>query len=252
MIDYGFKGKVAVVTGAGGGGFGTGICLMFAQEGANVICNDIDHTWADKLAKEVNDLGAKGIATYADVTKFEDCQKMADTALKQFGRIDYLVTVPALTVAGPFVESKPEIWRKTIEITYFGVLGSVKAVLPSMMEHKSGSIIMISSDAGKVGEANMAVYGGAKAAINHLAKCLVQEISRYNIRINSVSPGTAKTPMAVSSGWLTPEREAKIAKIFPMGRLTEVSDVVDCVAFLASDKAKFITGQVVSVSGGYT
>jgi NAD(P)-dependent dehydrogenase (short-subunit alcohol dehydrogenase family) len=121
-----------------------------------------------------------------------------------------------------------------------------------MIERKSGSIIMISSDAGKVGEANMAVYGGAKAAINHLAKCLVQEISRYNIRINAVSPGTAKTPMAVSSGWLTPEREAKIAKIFPMGRLTEVSDVVDCVAFLASDKAKFITGQVVSVSGGYS
>src|SRR4030042_2838279 len=251
MIDYGFKGKVAIVTGAGGGGFGTNICLMFAKEGANVICNDIDHNWADKVAKEVSELGGKGIATYADVTKFEDLQKMADIALKEFGRIDYLVTVPAITVAGPFVESKPETWRKTIEITYFGVLGAVKAVLPSMMGRKSGSIVMISSDAGKVGEANMAIYGGAKAAINHLAKCLVQEISRYNIRINAVSPGTTKTPMLLSSGWLTPEREAKIAKAFPMGRLPAVSDVVDCVAFLSSDKARFITGQVGSVSGGY-
>src|SRR4030042_4498709 len=223
MIDYGFKGKVSIITGAGGGGFGTAICLMVAQEGANVICNDIDHTWADKVAKEVNDLGAKGVATYADVTKFEDLEKMADTALKEFGRIDYLVTVPAITVAGSFVESKPETWRKTIEITYFGVLGAVKAVLPSMMGRKSGSIVMISSDAGKVGEANMAIWGGAKAAINHLAKCLVQEISRYNIRINAVSPGTTKTPMLITSGWLTPEREAKIAKAFPMGRLTDVA-----------------------------
>jgi len=252
MIDYGFKGKTAIVTGAGGGGFGTNICLVFAKEGANVICNDIDRTWADKLAKEVNELGAKGIATYADITKFEDCQKMAEVALKEFGKIDSLVTVPAWSMPGPFVESKPEIWRKTFEITYFGVLGCVKAVLPAMIERKSGNIVMISSDAGKVGEAGYVIYAGAKAAVNHLAKCLVQEISRYGVRINAVSPGTTKTPMAVSSGWLTPEREAKIAKIFPMGRLTEVSDVVDCVAFLASDQAKFITGQIVSVSGGYS
>ena len=251
MIDYGFKGKVAVITGSGGGGFGTEVCYMFAKDGANVICNDVDHKWADKVAKQCNELGGKGVATYADVTKFEDCQKMAETALKEFGRIDYLVTVPAISVPGPFVDSKPETWHKTIDLTYFGVLGAVKAVLPTMIAQKSGSIVMISSDAGKIGEAGMAIYGGAKAAINNLAKSLVKEISRYKIRINVVSPSTTKTPMLLTSGWLTPEREAMQAKLIPLGRMCEVSDVVNCIAFLHSDKASFISGQNVSVSGGY-
>ena len=251
MIDYGLKDKVAIVTGAGGGNFGSGLCRLFAQEGAHVVANDIIRDVADKVAAEATALGPKAIATYADVSKYEDCEEMARRAKDEFGRIDILVTVPFWYVNKRFIEETPEDWHKCMNITFFGVINSVKAVLPTMMDQGKGSIVALGSDSNRVGETNMVVYGAAKAGLVSFARGITREHARHGIRMNVVNPGA--TPKLDESGksMFPPEFEQKIIKFYPLGRLGLAEDVVNAVAFLASDRASFITGQLLPVSGGY-
>lgn len=250
-MDLKLKNKVAIVTGAGGGGFGTGVCLEFAREGACVVANDIDELWANRVAKQVRDMDAKSIATYADVTKLEDCKGMVRATVAEFGRVDILVTVPAYASMKRFVDEEPQEWHKAVDLTLWGVVYAVRAVLDPMLEQKAGSIVCIGSDAGKVGERLQVMYGASKAAVMNFAKGLAKELGRDGIRINVVSSGLSKTPALVDSGWLAPKEEA-LTKAYPLGRLGEPREMVDAIVFLASDRASFITGQTLSVSGGYT
>jgi 2-hydroxycyclohexanecarboxyl-CoA dehydrogenase len=251
MIDYGFKDKVAIVTGAGGRNFGYNISRLLAQEGANVVANDVIREVADKIAAELTALGPKAIATYADVSSYEACEEMARRAKEEFGRIDILIAIPFWYPMKRFIEETPEEWHKTVDITFFGVINAVKAVLPAMIEQGKGSIVAIGSDSSRVGETSMVVYGAAKAGLVAFARGITREHSRHGVRMNIVNAGA--TPPLDDSGksMFPPEYEQKIVKFYPLGRLGRWEDVVNAIAFLASDRASFITGQLLPVSGGY-
>jgi 2-hydroxycyclohexanecarboxyl-CoA dehydrogenase len=249
-MDLNLRDRVAIVTGAGGNAMGTGICLELAREGAHVVTNDIDPSRANEVSERVRVLGVDSLPTYADVTSLSDCQKMTDKTIQKFGRIDILVTVPAWVIRKSFVECSPEEMHRMVDVTFWGVVNSVRAALNPMLSAGSGSIVCLGSDAGRVGGEGEVIYGSAKAAIMNFARGLSREIGPRGIRINVVNAGVTKVPIMVESGWLTTEKEQRLAKQYPMGRLGVPKDLVDAIVFLASDRASFITGQTLSVSGG--
>jgi 2-hydroxycyclohexanecarboxyl-CoA dehydrogenase len=251
-MDLGLKGKVAIVTGAGGDGIGNAIALELAKEGANVVTNDIKPELADRAAEQVRELGVGSIATYADVSSLESTNEMAEKTLQEFKRIDILVAIPYFNPVKLFMDMTEEEWHRIINITFFGMVNAARSVLPTMIEQKSGSIIGLGSDAGRVGEPRMVFYGVAKAAAMNFVKGLSKEVSRFGIRLNIVSPGTTRTPRTERLGMFTPEREEKIKKLYPLRRLGKISDITDAVIFMASERSTWITGQTISVSGGYS
>ncbi len=254
-MDLRLEGRVVVVTGAGGNAMGTGVCLEMAREGAAVVANDIDRAWAERVSGQVRGLGARSIPTWADVTRLEDCRKMMETTRSEFGRVDVLVTIPAWVQIGQFAASDPQEWRKTFDVTFWGVVNCVSAALGIMMQQGAGSIVCLGSDAGRVGGGSIegggeVMYGAAKSAVMNFAMGLAKEVGPRGVRINVVSAGITRVPAMVESGWLTPEREQRLARQYPLGRLGLPQDLVDAIVFLASDRAGFITGQTLSVSGG--
>lgn len=250
-MDMGLQGKVAIVTGAGGGGIGNAIALSLAREGAHVVTNDVDRELADKSAEQVKELGVRSLATYADVTSLDSTNDMARQTLDAFGRIDVLVTIPYFNPMTRFMDQTEDDWHRTMNVTFFGVVNATRSVLPTMIEQNSGSIIGLGSDAGRVGESRMVMYGVAKAAVMNFVKGMSKEVSRFGIRFNVVSPGTTRTPRTESVGMFEPEMEARLTKMYPLRRLGEPADIADAVVFLASDRGSWITGQALSVSGGY-
>lgn len=249
-MDLRLKNRVAIVTGAGGNAMGTGVCLELAREGAHVVTNDIDPTEAEGVSKKVRSMGADSIPTYADVTKLSECHEMVDKAMSKFGKVDILVTIPAWVIRKSFVECSAEELHRMVDTTFWGVVNSVRATLNPMLQAGSGSIVCLGSDAGRVGAEGEVIYGSAKAAVMNFAKGLSKEIGPSGVRINVVNAGLTKVPLMVESGWLTPEKEQRLAKQYPLGRPGLPQDLVDAIVFLASDRASFITGQTLSVSGG--
>jgi 2-hydroxycyclohexanecarboxyl-CoA dehydrogenase len=250
-MDMGLQDKVAIVTGAGGAGIGNAIALTLAKEGAHVVTNDIQKDLADQAAEQVKERGVRSLATYADVTSLDSTNDMAKQTLAAFGRIDILVTIPYFNPMTRFMDETEDDWHKTMNITFFGVVNAARSVLPAMIDQKGGSIIGLGSDAGRVGESRMVMYGVAKAAIMNFVKGLSKEVSRFGVRLNVVSPGTTRTPRTESVGMFTPDMEARLTKMYPLRRLGRTDDIADAVVFLASDRASWITGQTLSVSGGY-
>ena len=250
-MDMGLQDKVAIVTGAGGAGIGNAIALALAKEGAHVVTNDIQKDLADQAAEQVKERGVRSLATYADVTSLDSTNDMAKQTLAAFGRIDILVTIPYFNPMTRFMDETEDDWHKTMNITFFGVVNAARSVLPAMIDQNGGSIIGLGSDAGRVGESRMVMYGVAKAAIMNFVKGLSKEVSRFGVRLNVVSPGTTRTPRTESVGMFTPDMEARLTKMYPLRRLGRTDDIADAVVFLASDRASWITGQTLSVSGGY-
>ncbi len=243
-MDLNLKDKVAIVTGAGGNGIGTTVCLELAREGCCVVANDIDRAWADRVKNRVAEQGVKSIATYADVTKLGDCREMTERAVAEFGRVDILVTIPALMIYKEFAHCSPEELRSQVEVTFWGVANSVKAVLAPMMKQRCGSIVCMGSDSARMAPATETMYASAKSAIMTLASSLSKEIGRYGVRINVVNAALVRTP---SYG---PGIEEAYRSNYPLGRLADAKEVADAILFLASDRASFITGQSLSVNGG--
>ena len=243
-MDLDLKDKVAIVTGAGGNGIGTTVCLELAREGAHVVANDIDRPWADRVAKQARDLGTRSIPTYADVAKMSDCLAMVDQALAELGRVDILVTIPACMIYRDFAHCTPEDLHKQVDITFWGVINAAKAVVGTMMKQRSGSIVCMGSDSGKMAPAMETMYASSKAAIMTFASCLSKEIGPYGVRINVVNAALVRTP---SYGAGT---EEAFKANYPLGRLAEPQEVAEAILFLASDRASFITGQTLSVNGG--
>ncbi|MBM3118851.1 MAG: 3-oxoacyl-ACP reductase FabG [Chloroflexi bacterium] len=261
-MDLNLAGKAVIVTG-GGSNIGRGIVLAFAREGPNVVIADIDEVQAQKVAKEANDLGGKAIVIKTDVTDVDSVTAMAKKTLEQFGKIDVLVNNVGWGMDRLFIEKPRTEWEKEVNINFWGVINCTRVVLDHMIEQKYGKIISISSDAGRMGEYREAVYAGCKGGVIAMSKTLARELGRYGINVNVVCPGMTlpespehagelsmwKSPMAQ---FLTPEVQEKAAKAYPLRRLGKPQDVANVVVFLASDVASFITGQTISVSGGYT
>ena len=261
-MELNLANKTVIITG-GGSNIGRGIVLAFAREKANVVIADIDETQGHKVAAEVRELGSKALVIKTDVTNVDSVVAMVGNTLEKLGTIDVLVNNVGWGMDRLFIEKPREEWEKEVNINFWGVINCNRAVLDHMIERKQGKIISISSDAGRMGEYKEAVYAGCKGGIIAMSKTLARELGRHGINVNVVCPGMTLPENPEHAGelsmWkggmadvITPELREKAAKAYPLRRIGRPEDVADMVVFLASDRASFITGQTISVSGGYT
>jgi 2-hydroxycyclohexanecarboxyl-CoA dehydrogenase len=244
-------GKVAIVTGAAQG-IGRAIASRLADEGAKVALADIQLDSAQRAASEIRAGGASAIAVALDVTRLDDAVAAADRVERELGPIDILVNNAGWDVLMPFVETTPDLWDKVIAINYRGVLNCCKAIAPRMQARGSGKIISISSDAGRVGSSGEAVYAGCKAAIIGFSKTLARELAANHINVNVVCPGPTDTALLKTAMAGREKVLDAMARGIPFRRLGQPSDLAGAVAFFASPDSDFVTGQVLSVSGGLT
>jgi len=248
-MDLGVREKVALVTGAGSG-IGQAIALSLAEEGARLVATDVRQETAMATATAAAAYGVDTLGLALDVTHYGQAQAAVQQTVQRFGRVDILVNCAGAWRVNLFVDSHPDDWTFEVNTCFMGVVHCTRAVLDGMIAQRSGKIVNIASDAGRVGEVRQAVYSGAKAAVIAFSKAVAKEVGRYNIHVNCVCPGFTKTPATTER--LTPDLEARIVRLYPLGRLGLPEDVAQAVTFLASDGASHITGQTLSVSGGYT
>ena len=248
------EGKTVIVTG-GGGGIGGATCRRFAQEGAKVAVFDMNLQAAEKVAAEIAAAGGTAVAFKCDITNRAEVDAAVAAVGSQLGPIDVLVNNAGWDVFKPFVKTVPAEWDKLIAINLTGALHMLHAVLPGMSERKYGRIVNVASDAARGGSSGEAVYSACKGGLVALSKTLAREHARQSITVNVVCPGPTDTALlaGVAEGARDP---AKLIEAFrsaiPLGRLGQGDDLANAIVFFGSDDASFITGQVISVSGGLT
>lgn len=258
-MDLGLKDRVAIVTG-GASNLGRAISLGFASEGARVLIADVDLDQARKVEAEA----PKGaiVARKTDVTDMDSVSSAVDFAVKSMGGVHVLVNCAGWTIDRLFTEKPRSEWEREIAVDTWGFINTVRAVLDPMIAQRYGRIVSIGSDAGRMGEWREAVYSGTKASVIAMSKAIAREVGKHGITLNVVCPGLVPGSPETSgreSMWsseqmkmFTPEVREKAAKAYPLRRLGTPEDVVPAVLLLASDRASYITGQTLSVSGGYT
>lgn len=244
------KDKVAIVTG-GGQGIGETICLTLAEKGANIAIADLNEETASGVTKKIAAMGRKALAIKTDVADSSSVNQMVEKVISELGGVDILVNDAGYVapMMRRMVKEDEEYWDKVIAINFKGVILTSRAVIDHMMEKNSGKIVNIASDAARVGQFGQAVYSGAKGGVVAFSKAFAQEVAKYQINVNCVAPGATNTPAFAKA---PPEMREAAAKIYPLKRVAETTDIANAVAFLASSDADFITGQTLSVSGGYT
>lgn len=245
-MDLELKDKVVVVTGAARG-IGKAIALEFAKEGANVVVSDVIDGFL--IAEEIKKMGRKSIFIKADVSNMQEVELLIDKTVEVFGRIDVLVNNAGINRDALIQKMSLEEWDSVININLKGTFNCSKAVTEYMVEQKYGRIINISSVMGQMGNIGQANYAASKAGIIGLTKALALELARYgDITVNAVAPGFVNTEMTRS----VPEKIMRgFIERIPFHRLAEPEEVAYLVVFLASDLAKYITGQVVAINGGF-
>jgi 2-hydroxycyclohexanecarboxyl-CoA dehydrogenase len=244
-------GKVAIVTGAAQG-IGRAIALRLADEGAKVALADIQFDAAERAAAEIRSGGGAATAVALDVTRLDNAIAAADRVERELGPIDILVNNAGWDVLMPFVETTPDLWDKVIAINFRGMLNCCKAVAPRMQARGAGKIISISSDAARVGSTGEAVYAGCKAAIIGFSKTLARELATNHINVNVVCPGPTDTALLKTAMAGREKVLESMARGIPFRRIGQPEDLAGAVAFFASSDSDFVTGQVLSVSGGLT
>ena len=244
------SGRSAIVTG-GGRGIGRETALLLARAGAHLTIADLDVASAETVAAEARALGVQAIGVRTDVTSVADAQAMALAALAAHGRIDILVNNAARWTIKLFKDMTPQDYDNDIRVTLYGTIHCSRAVLDTMTAQKYGRIVNLISDAGRIGEPYLTVYSAAKAGVGGFTKALAKEIARYNVTVNGVAPGTTNTPGAAEF-IATAGGEEKLAKAYPLRRLGQPMDIANAILFLSSDMSSYMTGQIFSVSGGYS
>jgi len=250
----GLRDKVVVVTG-GAGGIGSALCRRFAEFGARTAIFDLNHEAADKLCEEIRRDGNSASAYGVDITDNRSIDAAVAAVKTEWGPIDVLVNNAGWDHGARFTDTEPDIWKKIISINFEGPLNMHRAVLPGMIERSSGRIVNISSDAGRVGSSGESVYSGCKGGIIAFSKTIAREVARRGINVNVVCPGPTNTALFrdfAGDGESAEKLKAALTRAIPFGRLGEPEDLAGAVCFLSSDEAAFITGQVLSVSGGLT
>ena len=249
-----FEGRTIIVTG-GGGGIGSAVGAAFAAEGGAVAVLDRARDAAEATSTHIAESGGRAIAVACDITERSAVDAAVARITDELGPIDVLVNNAGWDLFVPFLDTEPDDWSRLIDINLVGALHMLHAVLPGMVERGSGRIVNVSSDAARVGSSGEAVYAACKAGLVALSKTLAREHARHGITFNVVCPGPTDTELlaTVTDAAANPEklREA-FRRSIPMGRLGEPDDLAGAVLFFASDDAAFVTGQVLSVSGGLT
>ncbi len=219
------------------------------RRGATVIVADVNSEQGEAAAASIREQGRKAQFMPVDLTDAASITHFATAVHEKFGAIDILINGAGWGKTMPFWETTPELWEKLIGLNFVGPMTLTKALLPKMMERGSGKIVNIASDAGRVGSLGETVYSGAKGGLIAFTKSLARETARYNINVNCVCPGPTETPLLFA----VPEKHLDaFKKAIPFRRFGKPSEIADAVVFFASDRASYITGQVLSVSGGLT
>ncbi len=242
--------RTALVTG-GGSGIGRAICARLGAEGRRVLVSDINMSGAAETADGILANGGDALGLYLDIT---DTEAVTST-IAQYGPVEILVNSAGWDELMPFTQTDEEFWNQVIDINFIGALRTTHACLPQMMEQGWGRIINISSDAARVGSSLEAVYAGAKGAVISFTKTIAREVARRGITANVVCPGPTETPLLeqiVSAGDNADRVIDAMTRAVPMKRLGQPEEVAAAVAYFAADDAGFVTGQVLSVSGGLT
>ena len=248
-MDLGLRGKVAVVTG-GASGVGREIAMSLAAEGAHVAVNY--RSSAKDAEALVGDIVAKGgnAKTYkADVADLAAVKAMVDEIVKDFGSLNILINNAGLAIRQRFLETKPEDWHRQIDACLYGAIHCCYAAAPHLESAKNGRLISVIGDSSRVGESGLAIVAAARAGVVALMKSLARELGRSGTTANTVSLGLVET--AHDRAWVEENRE-KLVRLYPVRRLGLPDDVAPMVALLASPRAGWITGQVLSISGGYS
>lgn len=243
------EGKIAIITGASKG-LGLGFAEALAKFGADVVICSRNEAEGQAAADEIKKIGRKVLAVKCDVTVKSDVERLVDATLSEFGRVDILVNNAGMNCRKMAEEYLEEEFDQVIRINLKGNFMVAQAVIPVMKKQQSGSIINISSILGEIGMMYQSAYASSKGAINQLTKVLALELAPYGVNVNAIAPTYIKTPM--TAGWLADdERYKKILENTPMGRVGELEDLVGPIVFFASDAAKYVTGQILCVDGGW-
>ena len=243
-------GKVGIVTG-GAMGIGKAICTTFAREGAKVVVADFNQEAGQQTADEINQAGGEAIFVFVDVSQEAPVQSMVEAAVTHFGRIDIACNSAAVSKgAGALHEFDKGDFDYTFAMCSTNTWLCMKALIPEMLKQGSGAIVNISSNASLRGHAFNTPYAAAKASVNLLTKSAAAEYGSKGIRINAVAPGVIRTPGVEKYFKEQPKMEASLSKGAVLNRLGEPSEIAEAVTFLCSDRASFITGQLLSVDGG--
>ncbi len=249
-----FDNRVVVVTGAGGG-IGGATARRFGAEGARVACLDLDLASAEKVAADIAAAGGQALAQRCDITQRAEVDAAVAATLASLGPIDVLVNNAGWDVFSPFLKTQPGQWERLIAINLVGALHMHHAVLPGMVERRAGRIVNIASDAARVGSSGEAVYAACKGGLVSFSKTIAREHARHGITVNVVCPGPTDTALFADYklGAGNPEKlEEAFRRSIPLGRIGQTEDLPGAILFFASADAGYVTGQVLSVSGGLT
>ncbi|MBU5487764.1 3-oxoacyl-[acyl-carrier-protein] reductase [Clostridium sp. MSJ-8] len=241
------KGKTAIVTGASRG-IGKATALKLASLGANIVLNyRSNEEEASKVKEEIKALGVETIMVKADISKMDEVENMISTAKEKFGTIDIMVNNAGITKDTLIMRMKEEDFDSVINVNLKGVFNCLKCITPIMMKQKSGKIINLSSVVGITGNAGQVNYAASKAGVIGMTKSLAKEIGSRGINVNAVAPGFIETDMTDVLG---EKAKDEYKKGIPLRKLGKPEDVANVIAFLASDAADYVTGQVIHVDGG--
>ena len=247
-------GKVAIVTGAGSG-IGRAIVLRFVQEGARVVVADWKPASGEETVRLAQEKGGEAVFVETNVSQEEDVERMVETALETFGRIDILCNNAAIQVFGTVPDTAVGDWQRVMDVNLKGVYLGCKYVIPHMIAQGGGTIVNTSSALGLVGDPDLPAYGATKGGILALTASMAQAHGAQNIRVNSICPGDVATPLVMEYFEHQPDSKdalRRVAAEYALKRIAQPEEIANVALFLASDESSFVTGTYIIADGGLT